>query len=249
VTTFVQSVLVGGRQKYRINRIGGHILSMLISCQKWNSAKHMGGIVKSEPGIMGVCVVLAGLLAAQAAWAAELTSTVQARTYRDGRPAAHLRMEAQDQGVILKHGDGPDQCDMLGAREALIFEEKGAYHLFYDGAGPKGWRACLATSKDLKTWEKKGPVLDLGAAGEDGFRRCLFALGDLRRQGMAHVLSRHAECHAAAGSDPRFSVSDAEGAKQGPGRAMDQAAGGGSVPNPARHLLFPDRQPRPCGEA
>lgn len=88
-------------------------------------------------------------------------------TYPDGRPSATLRMEAKDQGVILKHGDGPDQCDYLGAREALIFEEKGIYHLFYDGAGPKGWLACLATSKDLKTWEKKGPILDFGKPGEN----------------------------------------------------------------------------------
>lgn len=88
-------------------------------------------------------------------------------TYPDGRPAAILRMDAKDQGVILKHGDGPGQCDYLGAREALIFAENGVYHLFYDGAGPKGWLACLATSKDLKTWDKKGPILDFGKPGED----------------------------------------------------------------------------------
>ena len=87
-------------------------------------------------------------------------------TYPDGRPSATLRMEAKDQGVILKHGDGPGQCDILGAREALIFKEKGVYHLFYDGAGSKGWLACLATSKDLKRWEKKGPVLDFGKPDE-----------------------------------------------------------------------------------
>ena len=86
--------------------------------------------------------------------------------YPDGRPSATLRMDANDQGVILKHGDGPGKCDILGAREALIFEENGVYHLFYDGAGPKGWLACLATSKDLKVWEKKGPVLDFGKPGE-----------------------------------------------------------------------------------
>lgn len=87
--------------------------------------------------------------------------------YPDGRPSATLRMEAKDHGVVLKHGDGPGQCDYLGAREALIFEENGVYHLFYDGAGPKGWLACLATSKDLKTWEKKGPILDFGKPGEN----------------------------------------------------------------------------------
>jgi predicted GH43/DUF377 family glycosyl hydrolase len=87
--------------------------------------------------------------------------------YPDGRPSAALRMDAKDQGVILKHGDGPGQCDYLGAREALIFEEHGVYHLFYDGAGAKGWLACLATSKDLKTWEKKGPILNFGKPGEN----------------------------------------------------------------------------------
>lgn len=94
-------------------------------------------------------------------------ATVAGETkYADGRPAAVLRMEAKDQGVVLKHGDGPGQCDILGAREALIFEENGVYHLFYDGAGPKGWLACLATSKDLKVWEKKGPIFDFGKPGE-----------------------------------------------------------------------------------
>jgi len=97
---------------------------------------------------------------------AAVTSAVGEMRYSDGRPVATLRMEARDQGIIFKHGDGPNHCDMLGAREALIFEEKGTYHLFYDGAGPKGWLACLATSKDLKVWNKKGPILDFGKPGE-----------------------------------------------------------------------------------
>jgi predicted GH43/DUF377 family glycosyl hydrolase len=99
--------------------------------------------------------------------------SAMAQPYSDGRPLATQRMEAKDEGVVLKYGDGPGQCDYLGAREALIFEEKGIYHLFYDGAGPKGWLACLATSKDLKTWEKKGPILDFGKPGEsDGAAAC-----------------------------------------------------------------------------
>ncbi len=110
--------------------------------------------------------MIAGLLFGHAAVAAEQPAAGGVTVYPDGRPAAVLRMEAKDQGVVLRHGDGPGQCDILGAREALIFEEKGVYHLFYDGAGPKGWLACLATSKDLKTWEKKGPVLDFGKPGE-----------------------------------------------------------------------------------
>lgn len=86
--------------------------------------------------------------------------------YRDGRPAATMRMDASDQGIILRYGDGQDKCDILGAREALIFKENDVFHLFYDGAGPNGWRACLATSKDLIQWEKKGPILDFGKPGE-----------------------------------------------------------------------------------
>ena len=86
--------------------------------------------------------------------------------YPDGRPTAKLRLEAKDQGVILRHGDGPDGCDENCAREALIFKEGEVYHLFYDGASQDGWRACLATSRDLVHWEKKGPVLDFGASGE-----------------------------------------------------------------------------------
>lgn len=66
----------------------------------------------------------------------------------------------------MRHGDGPGQCDVNGAREALIFEENGIYHLFYDGAGPRGWLACLATSTDFKHWSKKGIMLELGSPGE-----------------------------------------------------------------------------------
>jgi len=86
--------------------------------------------------------------------------------YADGRPAALLRMDAKDQGVVLRHGNGPGQCDQLGARDVWIYEAGGVYYMNYDGAGPIGWLACLATSKDLEHWEKKGPVLELGAKGE-----------------------------------------------------------------------------------
>lgn len=87
------------------------------------------------------------------------------RRYEDGRPHATLRLEAKDHGVVLRHGSGPDGCDALGAREALVFEERGEYHLFYDGAGPRGWRACLAVSQDLMSWERRGAILELGPPG------------------------------------------------------------------------------------
>ena len=85
--------------------------------------------------------------------------------YRDGRPRARLRLDARDQGVVLRHGDGPAQCDIYGARDVWVFESKGSYYMHYDAAGPTGWLCALATSKDLVHWEKKGPVLQLGQAG------------------------------------------------------------------------------------
>ena len=69
-----------------------------------------------------------------------VTSTVLAEPpkYRDGRPAATLRMNAKDHGVVLRHGDGPDKCDILGARDVWVFEADGTYYMHYDAAGPKG---------------------------------------------------------------------------------------------------------------
>jgi predicted GH43/DUF377 family glycosyl hydrolase len=87
--------------------------------------------------------------------------------YPDERPSTFLRLNAEDQGVILRHGDGPDGCDAKCAREAIIFKENGLYHLFYDGCSVDyAWRVCLAVSEDLVHWEKKGPILELGASGE-----------------------------------------------------------------------------------
>jgi predicted GH43/DUF377 family glycosyl hydrolase len=85
--------------------------------------------------------------------------------YIDKRPQANLRMNAVDEGIVLRYGDGPDSCDVYGAREAIVNEDKGIYYLFYDGAGKEGWKACLAESNDLKTWIKKGAILNLGALG------------------------------------------------------------------------------------
>ncbi len=89
------------------------------------------------------------------------------QSYPDGRPVATLRLDAFDAIPILRHGTGPDRCDYLGAREAICFRASGTYYLYYDGAGPTGWLACLATSTDLRHWNLKGPALSLGSPGED----------------------------------------------------------------------------------
>jgi hypothetical protein len=87
-------------------------------------------------------------------------------SYPDGRPVAEHRLDARDAGPLFKHGLGPDRCDALGAREASVVLDDGVYHLFYDGAEPDvGWLACLATSKDLKNWERHGPVFTYGEPG------------------------------------------------------------------------------------
>jgi len=85
--------------------------------------------------------------------------------YADGRPTARMRLPCTDQGIVLRYGDGKDSCDVYGAREAVINKEGDTYYLFYDGAGKDGWLACLAESKDLQHWTKKGPILTLGEPG------------------------------------------------------------------------------------
>ena len=53
--------------------------------------------------------------------------------YIDGRPWTNKRMVCQDYGIVLRYGDGPDSCDVYGAREANVNKENGLYYLFYDG--------------------------------------------------------------------------------------------------------------------
>lgn len=38
-------------------------------------------------------------------------------SYEDSRPKAKLRLNAKDQGIVFHHGDGPNQCDYLGAQD------------------------------------------------------------------------------------------------------------------------------------
>jgi len=90
--------------------------------------------------------------------------------YRDGRPEATLRMNATDNGVVMRHGDGPDSCDIYGARDVWVFAANDTFYLHYDAAGPRGWLCALAVSADLVHWQKKGAVLELGAPGEDDSR-------------------------------------------------------------------------------
>jgi len=95
------------------------------------------------------------------------TLSAIAQKYSDSRPEATLRMDARDHGIVLKYGNGPKQCDILGARDVWVFESNDTYYMHYDAAGPEGWLSSLAVSKDLMYWEKKGPILNFGKSGED----------------------------------------------------------------------------------
>jgi hypothetical protein len=110
--------------------------------------------------------------------------------YPDGRPAASWRLEARDQGIVYRHGRGPDRCDELGARDVWVWESGGTYYMHYDGAGLRGWLTCLAASSDLRSWSPKGPALRFGEPGtkdsasasygvtyDDGRKWHLFYLG------------------------------------------------------------------------
>ena len=77
------------------------------------------------------------------------------------------RMPAEDMGVVFRHGNGPDRCDVLGARDIWIYEVDDTYYMTYDGAAADGWLACLATSKDLQHWSAEGPILQLGSPGSE----------------------------------------------------------------------------------
>jgi predicted GH43/DUF377 family glycosyl hydrolase len=76
-------------------------------------------------------------------------------------------LEAKDQGVVFRHGQGSNQCDYLGARDVWVWGYKDNYYMHYDGSGPSGWLTCLAVSKDLKHWNSMGPVLDFGATNSN----------------------------------------------------------------------------------
>ena len=87
--------------------------------------------------------------------------------YSDGRPTTAMRLDAKDQGIVLRYGTGPDNCDIYGARDVWVFEAGGTFYMHYDAAGPKGWLSALAVSNNLVTWEKKGPILDFGQPSEE----------------------------------------------------------------------------------
>lgn len=93
--------------------------------------------------------------------------TIRPLKYNDNRPLCKFRLEATDIGIVLHYGNGPDSCDISGARDLWIFQANDTtFCMHYDAAGPKGWLSALATSRDLINWEKKGAILQFGSKND-----------------------------------------------------------------------------------
>lgn len=127
----------------------------------------VAGIVCLAGAGQGAELLSSPRASAQSASAGSLFTAVEPFKYPDHRPAASWRLAARDAGRVYLHGSGPAQCDYLGARDLWLYQHRGVYYLNYDGAGPKGWLACHATSTNLKDWTPRGPVLDFGPAGSE----------------------------------------------------------------------------------
>lgn len=141
-------------------------------------------------GLLAFCQVTGFGQAGNTNKGSRITAIENVVTYPDNRPAAKYRLQADDYGIVVKHGNRPDSCDYLGARDVWVWEHRNTYYMHYDGAGLKGWLTCLAVSKDLVNWEKKGAVLDFGGPSDkdcasasygttffDGLKWHLFYLG------------------------------------------------------------------------
>ena len=119
-----------------------------------------------------VIMTLAALMAAgNRSWAAGTIASNDLTAYPDGHPSAMLPLNANEQGIVLKYGEGPGGCDRLNAYDVWMFESAGQHHIHYDGAGPKGWLYCPATTANLEDWAKRKPVLEVGKTGEPDFNR------------------------------------------------------------------------------
>jgi predicted GH43/DUF377 family glycosyl hydrolase len=121
----------------------------------------------SRPSLLGCALAIMTVTDPHRLLGATVKPANPVTSYPDGRPAARFRLEAQDYGPVLRHGDGPGRCDYLGARDVWVWEHAGTFFMHYDGAGTNGWLACLATSTNLTHWFKKGPALNLGRSGRE----------------------------------------------------------------------------------
>jgi hypothetical protein len=112
--------------------------------------------MKTTTAILAAAFVATAVSTLGNAWSAgsRVERATEVATYPDGRPAAKWRLEAQDQGVVLRHGGGPGNCDALGARDVWVWQHGGK--LEYADAIWVYW------TRDLTRWnsDHKAVVLD-----------------------------------------------------------------------------------------
>ena len=104
--------------------------------------------IRQMPQVFGLAMALIGLSAPLTSAETKPKAASTAGTglvvvdnpvsYLDGRPYPSYRLNAVDQGMFLEYGKGPNQCDSMNAREAMINCVDGTYYLYYDGVGAKG---------------------------------------------------------------------------------------------------------------
>ncbi len=86
--------------------------------------------------------------------------------YLDGRAYTDNRIEADDYGIVLRHGEL--DYDGYGIREPVVFEHEGKYFLHYDGSDEQtGWSCYLAVSDDLINWTKVGRIIEPAQTPDD----------------------------------------------------------------------------------
>ena len=101
----------------------------------------------SMTGIKVGCWFVFGVLSS--VYVENARSDADSDSYIDGRSYAKHRLEATDQGVVIRHGSGPADCDVYGAREAIVFRHKEKFYMHYDGAEEPEKETMIVGDLDL----------------------------------------------------------------------------------------------------
>ena len=86
--------------------------------------------IRQMPQVFGLAMAMIGLSAPLTAAETQpkaastsgtgLVAVENPVSYLDGRPYPSYRLNAVDQGMFLEYGKGPNACDTMNAREAMI---------------------------------------------------------------------------------------------------------------------------------
>ena len=71
------------------------------------------------------CLLGQGCKTSRTSKGSDIKPVDKVNVYEDNRPAAAYRLDTKDSVVVFRHGQGPDSCDYLGARDIWVWEDKG----------------------------------------------------------------------------------------------------------------------------